>query len=252
MGFTWSVQGHREGVRVRVMTYNVQSWVARNISAIAAEIAHANPDILCLQDARGALDGQIGVILKDRHVAAFGQYVIASRFPVNGQSVGNIRFDEHPHTYLKAAVDVRGTRVIVASAHFLTSRDALSAFRSVKGWKNAVSLIKNDFENRLTQARLLSADLASSRDPVIVTGDFNVPSTSMVFDVLGSVGRDAFAEGGRGYGYTFGHSLGPRQSFVRIDHILISQHFDAIQAYAGGARGSDHRPMIADLVLRED
>jgi endonuclease/exonuclease/phosphatase (EEP) superfamily protein YafD len=41
-------------------------------------------------------------------------------------------------------------------------------------------------------------------------------------------------------------------SFLRIDHILVSPEIGVVDAFAGGKEGSEHRPVIADLLLRRD
>jgi len=85
---------------------------------------------------------------------------------------------------------------------------------------------------------------------LIVGGDLNAPPASLASRTLTDSGLvDAFAAGGRGYGYTFGHSLRLRRSFLRLDRILVSRHFAVVAAHVGSATGSDHRPVIADLVL---
>ena len=68
----------------------------------------------------------------------------------------------------------------------------------------------------------------------------------------GLVLRDAFAAGGRGYGHTHGHSLKPRFSFLRIDHILVSPSLGVRNCYVGSQYASQHRPVIADLLVRRD
>ena len=63
--------------------------------------------------------------------------------------------------------------------------------------------------------------------------------------------RDAFASAGRGYGYTYGHTLRPRFSFLRIDHILVSPDFAVRDEPASAVTTRpDHRPVIADLAWR--
>ena len=121
--------------------------------------------------------------------------------------------------------------------HFLTSRDALSAFRSVRNWWDGIILMRIDLANRLSQSESLANDLRRVATPLIVGGDFNVPASSMVVQSLENVGlRDAFGESGRGYGYTFGHASKFRHSFVRIDHLLISDHFRSLRAHSRGVR----------------
>ena len=61
--------------------------------------------------------------------------------------------------------------------------------------------------------------------------------------------RDAFATAGRGWGHTYGHRMRPRFSFLRIDHVLVSDDVEVVRAFTGGKDASDHRPVIADLRL---
>jgi endonuclease/exonuclease/phosphatase (EEP) superfamily protein YafD len=80
----------------------------------------------------------------------------------------------------------------------------------------------------------------------------NAIQASPVIRTLSAIGlRDAFATGGRGYGYTYGHDLRLGFSFLRIDHVLASPEIDVLRAEPGGSRASQHRPVIADLVLRK-
>ena len=63
-GFRWNSQSVETAETFRVMTYNVQIWQQRrNIRALIAEIEEAEPDVLCLQDARGAMNGRLGEFL---------------------------------------------------------------------------------------------------------------------------------------------------------------------------------------------
>jgi endonuclease/exonuclease/phosphatase family metal-dependent hydrolase len=38
-------------------------------------------------------------------------------------------------------------------------------------------------------------------------------------------------------------------SWMRIDHIMMSSHFQSRDCWTGTGEASDHRPVIADLVL---
>jgi endonuclease/exonuclease/phosphatase (EEP) superfamily protein YafD len=76
------------------------------------------------------------------------------------------------------------------------------------------------------------------------------PDASAAIQALLAIGlRDAFATAGRGWGHTYGHRLRPRFSFLRIDHILVSDDVTVVRAFTGGEEASDHRPVIADLRL---
>lgn len=111
----------------------------------------------------------------------------------------------------------------------------------------------SNLSHRVTQGAALANDLRDVRDPVVVAGDLNAPPQSLASRALTDIGLvDVFSAGGRGYGYTFGHTLRGEQSFLRLDRILDSRHFATVRARAGGATASDHRPVIADLVLTPD
>jgi endonuclease/exonuclease/phosphatase (EEP) superfamily protein YafD len=62
--------------------------------------------------------------------------------------------------------------------------------------------------------------------------------------------RDAFTSAGRGYGYSYGHALRRGYDFLRIDHILVSPDIGVLDSFVGQGTASDHRAVIADLVLR--
>ena len=253
MGFSWANPAPAEGTPLRVMTYNVQLWQRRTVGAILEEIRLADPDILCLQDAYGATRGRVGEYLRSRHVAAFGQYVIASRFPVVRSVAGDISYRGERHTYLRAQIDVTGQIVTIVSAHFVTPRDALGTLRAASLWGTGVSLTKQNLSDRIVQGRALANDLGKIDGPIIVAGDLNAPPSSLATRALTDRGlADAFSASGRGYGYTFGHTLVAGYSFLRIDRILVSRHFRPSRTWVGGSDGSDHRPVIAEVTLQSE
>lgn len=79
--------------------------------------------------------------------------------------------------------------------------------------------------------------------PVILGGDFNVPQGDRVFRRLQPRLRDAFREGGRGWGNTFLNTF----PVLRIDQVWISGHFRALQARARRTENSDHRMVVCTL-----
>jgi vancomycin resistance protein VanJ len=259
MGLQWH-RGDEGAERVRMMTYNVKVFSAvrqRNgIQALALEVARHDPDILVMQDADGLLVERGAQPLSGgppvfglAHVYALGQYIVASRFPLRGCGPGQIDFRNESHRYLRCVVDVRGVDLNLVTAHFQTPRAGLNAARR-EGLEGADEWYRN-YADRLTQARALARDLAGTGRPLVVAGDLNAPESSPVVQTLLAGGlRDAFSSAGRGYGYTWGHSLKQGIDFLRIDHILVSPDMGVMEAFAGRSDASEHRPVIADLVLR--
>jgi endonuclease/exonuclease/phosphatase (EEP) superfamily protein YafD len=106
--------------------------------------------------------------------------------------------------------------------------------------------------DRLVQSGVLAEHLRlmPKDHPRIVAGDLNAPESSSVVETLLHTGmRDAFSSAGFGYGFTHGHSLKLGLSWLRIDHVLVTDDIGVTQAYVGGKVASEHRPVIADLVL---
>ena len=260
MGFVF---GHADAGSggLRMMTYNVKSYRAVRqagiYEALEQEVARHHPDLLVMQDAdeliaaRRSAPAIAASIFAGRHVFSHDQYIVVSRYPLRDCRAGDLSFRGQPHSYVRCLVAVDGKEVELFTAHLLSPRRGLNATRhegaeGIDDWQQ-------NFEDRLSQSRRLAADVAKREHPLIVAGDLNAPETSPVIRTLLDRGlRDAFSSAGRGYGYTHGHSTMLSISFLRIDHILVSPEIGVVDAFAGGKEGSEHRPVIADLLLKRD
>jgi endonuclease/exonuclease/phosphatase (EEP) superfamily protein YafD len=242
---------------VRFMTYNIKSYRAAfrpgGFADLAHEIEQQRPDILVMQDARdvsrrGDLPRGMRAALPEHHLYAYGQYAIASRFPLADCRPGDISHSGATHEYVRCSIDIGGTTVDIVTAHLLTPREGLNATRheGADGFDDWEA----NFAARRQQADKLAHDLAPLRRPTLVAGDLNAPEHSVVVRTLLDLGlRDVFSTAGRGWGFTHGHSLKPGVSFLRIDHILASPDIGIVSAYVGWRGGSEHRPVIADLLI---
>jgi len=258
MGLQWNT-GDTGAQRVRLMTYNIKLTSTPlpldRVQALALEVARHDPDILVMQDAnglpvaRGGAAATQGPVFGLPHVYAVGQYVVASRFALRDCGPGPTGSGGEKAQYVRCQVDARGVALSLVTTHFQSPREGLNAARR-EGLEGADDWLDN-YTNRLVQARTLARDLAGNRGPLVVAGDLNAAESSPVIRALLAVGlRDAFSSAGRGYGYTHGHSLRPRHDFLRIDHILVSPQIGVMDSFVGQSDASDHRPVIADLVLR--
>jgi len=81
--------------------------------------------------------------------------------------------------------------------------------------------------------------------PVILGGDFNAPATDPLRRHLEPDFQDAFLAAGRGWGNTYHR----RVPVLRIDQIHASRHLTPARCRAVTTRHSDHRMVIADLLL---
>ena len=260
-GFEWH-RPDRGSAPLRLMTYNIKAYRAAERAGGFAQIARAiaahAPDILVLQDARmlpGIRSG-LPVALAPplfglAHVAAYGQYVIASRYPLSRCGVGRLGRAGSDPVYLHCVASVDGVELNVVTAHFESPRDGLNAARH-EGF-DGVDEWRRNYRDRLAQARALADDLPLRGRPLVVAGDLNAPVSSPVLRTLLATGlRDAYSSVGRGFGYSYGHDLRPGFSFLRIDHVLVSDDLGLRDCHVGGSAASEHRPVIADLLLRRD
>jgi endonuclease/exonuclease/phosphatase (EEP) superfamily protein YafD len=83
--------------------------------------------------------------------------------------------------------------------------------------------------------------------PLIVGGDFNAPAGDRIYRALRPRLRDAFREGGSGWGNTVLNDF----PFARIDQVWAGGHFHTDTVLSRKTRHSDHRLVIGDLRLRK-
>lgn len=248
-------EGYR---RVRLMTYNVKSYLAvhrpTGVAELAMEVLQHDPDVLVMQDAAQFMDVRytpvtsLKTIVGNREIYVFGQYIVASRLPLKSCEPGWIPYQGQSHSFVHCVVSANGIEFDLVTVHFVTPREGLNAARheGVKG----LGVWRDNVNKRMTQSGALAEQLRAMKRPRVVAGDLNAPENSgVVQDLLETGLRDAFSSAGKGYGYTHGHSLWPGISFLRIDHILVSQEIGVSAAYAGGKVASQHRPVIADLLM---
>jgi endonuclease/exonuclease/phosphatase (EEP) superfamily protein YafD len=242
---------------VRLMTYNIKAYRAMDRDLgfwpIWDEITRNAPDIVVMQDAgsfhlSGALAQGLPSALRGYQAEVFGQYIIVSRFPLSGCQRGDIPYRGQAHTYFRCQVTIGSRSLSLVTAHLLSPREGLNATRHERlgGLDDWVE----NLADRQGQAHKLAADLGALPRPLIVAGDLNAAEQSPVVRALLAAGlRDAYRAGGLGWGYTIGHALKLHLSFARIDHILVSPEIGVQRTVTGGSGGSEHRPVIADLLV---
>lgn len=98
------------------------------------------------------------------------------------------------------------------------------------------------------QSVALLARVGRFHDPSVVSGDFNSTRDVALHAQLRQVLTDAWERGGRGFGATV--RLGGWLP-LRIDYVYVSEAFAVAGADVPAIDCSDHRPVVADLVLRD-
>ena len=96
----------------------------------------------------------------------------------------------------------------------------------------------------------IAAVLRPEPRPMIVAGDFNATWDMYEFqDILHLGLRDAAVEEGKGWEMTWSRQARVIPPVVRIDHILYSSGVTVTAYRTGVGRGSDHRPIEAQLAV---
>lgn len=266
MGFCWPLgKAHEraEGVPLRVMTWNVKYATHGTPAhqALRQDISTRNPDIALFQDAGGMLKGPLKTFFRQWNIHSQGQFVIASRYPLVGVEALPINLPWGTQSCMRYRLRINSTIVTLYNIHFESPRAGLSAVSSARKRPRhlplAIQRLEQNVAIRLAQGRSVREFIHQERGPVIIAGDLNSPDASLVCAGLREVGlHDAFNEAGRGYGYTYGHLLllqripWLRASWMRIDHIMMNSRFRSVRCWTGTGDASDHRPVIADLILK--
>src|SRR5579863_7144976 len=209
------VGGARAGTpgaqRFRLFTLN--TGLGKNgTGEILDRIRGANPDVIALEEVD---DGDVEALRRGFPGYAFrhlDQFVIASRFPIEGEEVpppiwshGRPQSAQYAHCRLiTPAGPIRLFAVHPISPHEAFDRlrgrglrDELLSGRLL-GAASAQTMEANTQE-RLAQVRALAGDAAKSSEPVIIAGDTNLPGSSWAFSHWLGAFSDGFAEAGRGF-----------------------------------------------------
>jgi vancomycin resistance protein VanJ len=240
-----------EGMPVRVVTFNVEG--GRVVATELPLLLEAwQPDVVlfqeCGEELAAATEHMAGW-----HAHHANQLCTLSRFPIasaepmdrtalervkqGGAGVGGAGY------VVRYTLATPSGTIGLANLHLETPR---------KGFEG---LMAGDMERLPLNTEL--RDIESSRArrwvdgvraPTIVAGDFNTPVESRIFQQHWGNLVDAFSQAGTGLGVTKYNGW----IRIRIDHVLADRAWWRVaNARVGDDFGSDHRPLIVDLVLLE-
>ena len=258
---------------IKIATYNVLSF-GRETSGfkaedILAEMKRQKVDIFCIQEYED-VSGDKKNSNKYKEYFPYmvmGQkdMVIYSRYPIKESknlSFGDMEMAEGltkttNNSAMWANIDVKGKVIKVINAHLETTgfnRTLHQAGKMIKQGRKMennrlVEAIYGNYTHGMTiragQARLVANEIATSKVPCIVCGDFNdVPYSYTYNTMLGNL-VDGFKECGSGFMYTFRE---PKKPF-RIDYIFHDESMEGITYYTKEITYSDHLPVFMKIAL---
>jgi endonuclease/exonuclease/phosphatase (EEP) superfamily protein YafD len=175
------------------------------------------------------------------------QLCLVSRFPITEirqLDRENLRAAEGSGLVVEYTIDLGEKQLHLTNLHLDTPRVGLAPVREgnvSEGFNKLHSKsIVREIESRQAR-RWINVDEVAT----VVLGDFNLPVESTIYQRYWGDMRNAFTSAGFGFGYTrFAGWIR-----ARIDHILVGSRLRVARAFVGPDFGSDHRPMIADLIL---
>lgn len=238
---------------LRVATYNVQP--IPRVDHIARLVESAHPDVLLLQEVvPGAQDALVAALpsLPYHHFATVnlaapggGGTAVFSRLPMTGtRSVTGLSQVSRP-------VDIVTVRtatgaVDVVSVHLTSPCDECLSSDLEDVSTNAASLRRLEDESRLRDREIERIIAALPSTTVLVGGDLNSSTLNTPRRALLRTGlTDLHRASGAGPGFTRFHG----QWGFRIDWLFASPDVTPVREWVGSSDASDHRPVIADIVL---
>lgn len=243
---------------VRLLSCNVQNFEP-NFSKVLREISRNKPDIVAFQEARRTPPEMLTEFLEGWHFQHVGEFWVGSKWPV--KLVGSCEATPYDNrlTVLKVEVDTPNGPLVLSNVHLMTARRGLGdlSVSSIVSGEGPGSVEHHSFlryeEARQTREFIERTD---RNIPHVVLGDFNMPVTSNIFDEHFGSWINTFDEGGCGFGYTAPcrpvRFWIPNTPWLRIDHVLMSDHFEALRCDTGEFNGSDHRLVSTVLKFKSE
>lgn len=230
------------GVSLRLVTANLGSRLLVP-SKFAALVDRLHPDIVLMQECGESAKPAFANVQWQFHED--DGLCLASRFPVDGVTV---RYRQggfgHGAVGARYRLQLGDEWLEVVNMHLDTPRDGITSL--VRGTGGLAS-VQATIAQRREQSRLVRQWLASAdTSALVVAGDFNLTEESAIYRESWGHLRNAFSTAGLGWGYT------KRENWLlsaRIDHVLLGDRWQPTRTWIDASTGSDHRPLVTDLVL---
>ena len=232
-----------------ITSCNVQSFEP-NFPAVLQEMGRTEPEIVALQEIykpHPDLEEALAEWNKVRH----SEYFVASPHPV--EYIAECH-SEAFNRVAAVAVDVKFPQetVRVFNIHLMTIRKGLSEYANDEDQqRNAQAQLESHSELRKLELDNVAEFIEQYRStyPILVVGDFNMPTSSSLYQTYWAHYQNVFDLTQWGYGYTSPvtkHKYWMKNSpWLRIDHILVDDHWIAQDYLTGKSTGSDHRVVAA-------
>lgn len=224
---------------LRVFTLNTDGRAEPSLVVTLVEESKA--DVVFLQECRRPeiWARQFG---PDWHVRFQDEFFVASRYPLTALEL--LLLENLPpwdRCAVRCQVSTPRGSVHLVNVHMYSPRRGLEAVRHREN--DAIPTLQANMKRRQHEAAAIAEWISTLPGPIIIAGDFNQATRSTAYEELWGRYANAFSESGFGWGATF-YS---RWHGVRIDHVLVSDDWQARECWSARNVGSAHRPVIATL-----
>jgi endonuclease/exonuclease/phosphatase (EEP) superfamily protein YafD len=241
------------GLPFRVVSFNADGGRQLAID-LPIVLAGWQPDVVALQECGPELALAVRAVAGWHHHTVNGLCFL-SRYPIRDSSVMDRTALETVHNstagiggsgdVVRYLIATPSGAVQVTNLHLETPRKGFDGLAVLDVDRLRENTLLRDIESDLAR-RWVDQGVAKRPVPMLVAGDFNTPVESRVFQAHWSEGlQDAFSQVGRGLGMTKYNGW----IRARIDHVLAGPGWYMRRTEIGYDLGSDHRPLIVDLVL---
>jgi endonuclease/exonuclease/phosphatase (EEP) superfamily protein YafD len=237
------------GPSLRVLTCNVDGHNF-DVARLMNLVADTNPDVVAIQEYAGdPLPWPPGW-----HVQYNGELLVASRYPL--RDFEPFMQKHPPHHYwhtiaLRCTMDTSQGPLVFCCVHLTSPHYGLDALLDHQTGINPThnGTLMAEIEIRRVESATFAKWLGAARGPMILAGDFNMPTDSTIYREVWSGWTNAFSTSGFGFGYTKWTAIRGWPFGARIDHVLGGPGLAACRSWVGPAVGSDHLPLLAELSL---
>lgn len=236
--------GAPDGAPVRVATFNMRGAENPGWQEVPLRLQGLDADLILVQECVAGFM----TLPHDRtgwEVRQDGNLCLMTRVPVDSVrriDVLETREDGMSGLAVVYHLTMAGTPVALANVHLETPRRGIERVR----WGGEVAGLSRNILVRDAGSGRTARWILAQAGHLLIAGDFNLPVESRIYRRHWGGCRNAFSRRGSGFGYT---RILPKWS-ARIDHVLAcSDAWRIAGARPGPDLGSDHLPMIADLVL---
>lgn len=241
---------------LKVVSCNVQSY-APDFGKVLKEISKLRPDVVALQEAFGDNE-QADDFFREWKSVRHGQYRVFSKYRVSLISECEVSQFGGRSAGMVVQIEAPFGPVVLGNIHQMTPRFGLEELDrqtliNGKGTKELQDFVRERHDD--CKAIRMAINTAHESSPLIVCGDFNTPTCSILYQRYWGDFKNCFDSAGIGFGYTSpckGNRYWPDNTpWARIDHILCSQDWSVRDCQIGQTDGSDHRLIAATLVLKK-